>query len=104
MWRSCGLFVDDDPVMLKAFERLLHVERHRWEMLFVRTLDAAYERLAERSVDVLVTELRLAGESGVSLLERVNRDHPGITRIIFSANGEREPPVRLAGLTHQFLA
>jgi HD-like signal output (HDOD) protein len=102
--RHCILFVDDDPAMLKAFERLLHVERHRWEMVFVRTLDAAYERLGARAVDVLVTELRLAGESGVSLLEKVKRDHPGITRIIFSANGEREPPVRLAALTHQFLA
>jgi HD-like signal output (HDOD) protein/ActR/RegA family two-component response regulator len=102
--RHCILFVDDDPSMLKAFERLLHVERHRWEMLFVRTLDAAYDRLTARSVDVLVTELRLAGESGVALLERVKRDHPGVTRIIFSANGEREPPVRLAALTHQFLA
>ncbi|HEX3698117.1 MAG TPA: response regulator [Polyangia bacterium] len=102
--RHCILFVDDDPAMLKAFERLLHVERHRWEMVFVRTLDAAYERLGGRSVDVLVTELRLAGESGVPLLEKVKRDYPGITRIIFSANGEREPPVRLAALTHQFLA
>lgn len=102
--RHCILFVDDDPAMLKAFERLLHAERHRWDMLFVRTLDSAYERLAERAVDVLVTELRLAGESGVALLERVKREHPGITRIIFSANGEREPPVRLAALTHQFLA
>ena len=102
--RHCILFVDDDPAMLKAFERLLHAERHRWEMVFVRTLDAACERLEERAVDVLVTELRLAGESGVTLLEKVKRDHPGVTRIIFSANGEREPPVRLASLTHQFLA
>lgn len=102
--RHCILFVDDDPSMLKAFERLLHVERHRWEMVFVRSLDAAYERLADRSVDVLVTELRLAGKSGLPLLETVKRDYPGVTRIIFSANGEREPPVRLAALTHQFLA
>ena len=30
--RHCILFVDDEPGMLKAFERLLHPERHRWEM------------------------------------------------------------------------
>jgi HD-like signal output (HDOD) protein/ActR/RegA family two-component response regulator len=102
--RHSILFVDDEPEMLRSFERLLHAERHRWDMAFVGTVDAACDRLERRPVDVLVTELRLAGESGLHLLERVKRQYPGITRIVFSANGEREPPAKLVALTHQFLA
>jgi HD-like signal output (HDOD) protein len=102
--RHCILFADDEPGMLKAFERLLHNERHRWEMMFVRSMDAAFDRLSERPVDVLVTEMRLAGGSGLSLLERVKREHPSVTRIVFSAQGERQVAARLSALSHQFLA
>src|SRR5438309_9783144 len=91
--RHCILFADDEPGMLKAFERLLHPERHRWEMIFAGSMAAALEKLAERAVDVLVTEVRLAGQKageGVKLLDRVKREHPGVTRIVFTATGDRD--------------
>ncbi len=105
--RHCILFVDDEPGMLKAFERLLHPERHRWEMIFAGTTGAALEKLEERAVDVIVTEVRLSGQKageGVKLLDRVKRDHPSVTRIVFTAPGDRDTAVRLAGVAHQFLA
>jgi HD-like signal output (HDOD) protein/FixJ family two-component response regulator len=105
--RHCILFVDDEPGMLKAFERLLHPERHRWEMIFASSMAAALEKLAERPVDVLVTEVRLTGQKageGVKLLDQVRRDHPGVTRIVFTAPGDRDTATRLAGIAHQFLA
>ena len=105
--RHCILFVDDEPGMLKAFERLLHPERHRWEMIFASSMAAALDMLRERAVDVLVTEVRLTGQragEGVELLDRVRRDHPGVTRIVFTAAGDRDTTVRLAGIAHQFLA
>jgi HD-like signal output (HDOD) protein/FixJ family two-component response regulator len=105
--RHCILFVDDEPGMLKAFERLLHPERHRWEMIFAGSTAAALDMLGERAVDILVTEVRLSGQKageGGKLLERVKRDHPGVTRIVFTAPGDRDTAVRLAGIAHQFLA
>jgi HD-like signal output (HDOD) protein len=105
--RHCILFVDDEPGMLKAFERLLHPERHRWEMIFVRSLAAALDKLRQREVDVLVTEVRVTGagsDEGMRLLEQVKREHAGVTRIVFSAPGDRDTAARLAGIAHQFLA
>src|SRR5262245_31597230 len=105
--RHCILFVDDEPGMLKAFERLLHPERHRWEMIFAGSTAAALDKLGERAVDVLVTEVRLTGGKageGVKLLDTVKRDHPGVTRIVFTAPGDRDTATRLAGIAHQFLA
>ncbi len=105
--RHCILFVDDEPGMLKAFERLLHPERHRWEMIFASSMSAAMDKLCEHSVDVLVTEVRLTGQKagdGVKLLEQVRREHPGVTRIVFTAPGDRDTATRLAGVAHQFLA
>jgi HD-like signal output (HDOD) protein/FixJ family two-component response regulator len=105
--RHCILFVDDEPGMLKAFERLLHPERHRWEMIFASSMPAALGKLGERAVDVLVTEVRMTGQKsgeGVTLLDRVKREHPGVTRIVFTAPGDRDTAVRLAGIAHQFLA
>jgi putative nucleotidyltransferase with HDIG domain len=93
--------------MLKAFERLLHPERHRWEMIFAGSTSAALDKLGERAIDVLVTEVRLTGGKageGVKLLDTVKRDHPGVTRIVFTAPGDRDTSTRLAGIAHQFLA
>jgi HD-like signal output (HDOD) protein len=102
--RHCILFVDDEPGMLKAFQRLLHAERHRWEMIFVGSLSVATEKLAQHPVDILVSEVRMTGEDSLQLLTQVKRDHPGVTRIVFSSPEDRAVATRLAGIAHQFLA
>jgi HD-like signal output (HDOD) protein len=105
--RHCILFVDEEPGMLKAFERLLHPDRQRWEMIFVRSVPAALEALARNAVDIIVSEVRMSDESadgGLHLLGQIQREHPSVTRMVFSAPGERDVAIRLAGVAHQFLA
>jgi HD-like signal output (HDOD) protein len=103
--RHTILFVDDEPGVLRAFERLLQAERPCWQVLFARSLGEALDLLDGRLVDVLVAEVQGArDDDGVRRLSDVKRRHPGVTRIVFSSPGDRATSARLAGIAHQFLA
>jgi HD-like signal output (HDOD) protein len=51
---------------------------------------------------VLVSDLRMPGMNGCTLLQRAKEDHPQVARVLFSGAG-REDAVRLAPYAHQFL-
>jgi CheY-like chemotaxis protein len=50
------LFVDDEPNILEALQRMLRPLRAEWEMRFALGGAAALARLAEGPADVLVTD------------------------------------------------
>ncbi|WP_437896406.1 sigma-54-dependent transcriptional regulator [Sorangium sp. So ce124] len=84
------LIVDDDPAVSVVLAALL--EQAAMRATCVESGKAALVALAAAPVDVVVTDLRMAGMDGMELLDRVNRVHPGIPVIVISAHGT----VRLA--------
>lgn len=59
-----------------------------WEVLAVGDPQEALQALDRSSFEVLVTDLRLPGMSGLELLRRIKRAHPGIRVVLMSAFGE----------------
>ena len=59
-----------------------------WDVLAVGDPREALEALARSPFEVLVTDLRLPGFSGIELLRRAKRMHPGIRIVLMSAFGE----------------
>jgi DNA-binding NtrC family response regulator len=59
-----------------------------WEVLAVGDPAEALEALARNPFEVLVTDLRLPGFSGLELLRRAKRLHPGLRIVLMSAFGE----------------
>ncbi len=59
-----------------------------WEVLAVGDPREALEALERSSFEVLVTDLRLPGMSGLELLKRIKRLQPGIRVVLMSAFGE----------------
>lgn len=59
-----------------------------WEVLAVGDPQEALQALERGSFEVLVTDLRLPGMSGLELLRRVKRMRPGIRVVVMSAFGE----------------
>lgn len=59
-----------------------------WEVLAVGDPQEALQALERGSFEVLVTDLRLPGMSGLELLRRIKRMRPGIRVVLMSAFGE----------------
>jgi two-component system response regulator AtoC len=85
------LVVDDDPAVGKVLAALLGqagIACHH-----VPDASRALEALAARAIDVVVTDLRMPGTSGVELLEDVVERWPEIPVVLLTAHGSVEVAV-----------
>ena len=63
------LVVDDDPIISQQLERLYALSNYR--VTVVTLAEKALELLEDQDVDLVVTDIRLPGISGVELTERI---------------------------------
>jgi DNA-binding NtrC family response regulator len=78
------LFVDDERLILEALRDLLRPRRREWQMRFFASAEEALRELACRPADVVVTDLRMPGMDGVTLLQEVSRIAEATVRIVLS--------------------
>ncbi len=78
------LFVDDEPEVLAILRRTF-TAADGYEALGASSGEEALKILAARTVDLLVTDQRMPGMSGVELLERARRLHPDLCAILLTA-------------------
>lgn len=62
------LFVDDEPIILRALARLLRPDARRWDMTFVHGGPAGMRAVAEDAFDVLVTDVDMPEVDGHALV------------------------------------
>jgi HD-like signal output (HDOD) protein len=98
------LFVDDEPMILQALQRMLRPMRGEWEMVFAEGGPAALEALAARPFDVVVTDMRMPGMDGAELLRAVRDRHPSTVRLVLSGHADRDLVTRCVGVAHQYIA
>ncbi len=80
------LFVDDEPNILKALERLLRTEE-------IRTLSAsrpgeALDVLAVEPVHAVVSDMRMPEQNGAEFLSRVRAQHPEVVRMMLTGHSD----------------
>lgn len=81
--RPLVLLVDDEPHVLAALRRTLR--REGLEIETVGTPTEALERLARPpSVDLVISDQKMPGRTGVELLQEIRRLSPGTARILLS--------------------
>lgn len=97
------LFVDDEISILDGLKRMLRPMRTEWEMAFAPGGEAALALLQESAFDVIVTDMRMPGMDGATLLEIVRERYPGTLRIILSGYTELQASLRAVPVAHQFL-
>lgn len=98
------LFVDDEPSILAGLQNLLYKDRRRWDMVFAPSGEVALEKLRAQRFDVVVSDMRMPGMDGATLLNRVREASPSTARIMLSGHAEREAIVRALPALHQLLA
>ena len=78
------IFVDDEPAVLRMLQAMLRPMGNEWEMAFAENGELALQTMAQRPVDVVVSDMRMAGMNGAQLLNEVMKRHPRTVRIILS--------------------
>ncbi|MDT7856009.1 response regulator transcription factor [Rubrivirga sp. S365] len=80
--------VEDHPVMREAYAALLATEPRLVLSQSVETAEEALDALRETPCDLVLTDLRLPGMSGVDLVRRLSEERPGLPALVISAHHE----------------
>lgn len=97
------LFVDDEQRVLEGLKRMLYPLRNEWDMEFVSSGAEALQRLSESPFDVLITDVRMPGMSGIELLQEAIKRHPHVIRMVLSGTADIEFTLQCVSLSHQYL-
>ena len=76
------LLVDDEENILAALRRLLRAEG--WLVLSATSAEQALQLMAQHDVDVILSDQRMPGMSGVELLRRTRQLYPETVRLVLS--------------------
>lgn len=98
------LFVDDEQSILDGLRNRLRRKREEWEMRFALGGKEALAQLSTQRFDVIVTDMRMPGMDGATLLQQVQLLYPDVVRIVLSGHAEFEAALRAVPVAHQFLA
>jgi len=97
------LFVDDEQRILDGLRDLLYRQRRIWDMVFVTSGEQALHELTRDRFDVVVSDMRMPGMDGATLLRKIQEERPHIVRIVLSGFAELEAALRAVPVAHQFL-
>ena len=87
------LIVDDDPVTCELLCEVF--AREGFEAAFRQSGEEALSAVADERPDVLLSDIRMKTRlDGLSLLDRVRREHPSIPVVLMTAFGSIETAVR----------
>ena len=79
------LVVDDDPSSRQLCLDVL--ESTGVDVEGVETAGAALERLDEGQIDIVVSDVRMPGASGIELLKTIKANHPGVDVLVMTGFG-----------------
>ncbi|HEV8673349.1 MAG TPA: response regulator [Methylomirabilota bacterium] len=88
------LIVDDDPALLEALPQTLTL---RGEPVAVETCDgalAALARIAATDYDAIVTDVKMPGMDGLTLLAEIRRRRPDTPTLLITGHADHELAIR----------
>jgi len=98
------LFVDDESKILDGIRRMLHADRERWDLQFAVGGEAALQACEAGSFDVVVSDMRMPGMDGATLLGHIRDRFPSTVRIVLSGYSDSGLATRAGHVAHRFLA
>jgi HD-like signal output (HDOD) protein/CheY-like chemotaxis protein len=98
------LFVDDESKILDGLRRMMYTEQKRWDMQFAQGGEAALHACETSTFDVVVSDMRMPGMDGATLLSLIRDRYPSTARIILSGYSDGSLTSRALSVAHRFLA
>lgn len=97
------LIVDDDPNIVSAFKSSLQREAYR--IIGAESVSEALEQIATGTIDLIITDVKLRGPSGLSLLIQLGQHEQHMPIIVITAYSDwiSEKDLRLLGAAEVFL-
>jgi signal transduction histidine kinase len=96
------LVVDDEPSVLETIVAIL--DKEGYAMTAAADVGGAIERLQQAQFDVVLTDLRMEGQSGLSLVAEVQRNWPDATAIVLTGYASLESAIEaLRGGAYDYL-
>ncbi|TWU27217.1 Nitrogen regulation protein NR(I) [Novipirellula galeiformis] len=89
--KRCILVVDDEPTICWGFQRLLSDAGH--EVLIASSAEAALQIAHSRPLDLILLDVRLPGEDGISALPQLRQASHDAPVIVMTAFGDLETAV-----------
>jgi len=86
------LIVDDEEKVIKALVRALSSEQYR--ILTASDGEEALTKLCEAQVDLIISDNRMPGMSGIQLLPIVKTRWPGTMRFLLTGQADTETAIR----------
>lgn len=97
------LFVDDEEGVLAGLRTSLRRLRHMYRFRFALSAAEALDLMDAERVDVVVTDMRMPGATGVDLLRRVRAAHPEVVRFVLSGEAAQDLVMQAVPVTHRWL-
>ena len=85
------LIVDDEPAMRQLLRT--HLKRQNYEILEAAAADEGLSIVKENDLDLVITDVKLGGTTGVELLSQIKRIHPDLPVIVMTGMPEIEDAV-----------
>jgi PAS domain S-box-containing protein len=84
------LHVDDDPDFVELAATFLEREDERFAVETATSVAAGLDRLAELSVDCIVSDYDMPGRNGIEFLEAVREGYPKLPFVLFTGRGSED--------------
>lgn len=97
------LFVDDEPSMLGLYRLVFEPDAHEFDTFSATSGPEALTLMEQQPFDLVLSDLRMPGMTGVELFQEVIRRFPQASRIVTSGCSDLETVVKCLGATHQFI-
>ena len=86
------LIVDDEEFVRKALVRALREEPY--EILEAEDAKSALQILRDKEVDVVISDLKMPGVNGLSLLRIIKDHYPDVIRIMLTGFGDMDTAIK----------
>lgn len=98
------LLVDDEPNVLEGIERMLFPMRKQWQVTTACGGVEALQKMKEDGFDIVISDMRMPGMDGATLLSEVMRLYPETIRFILTGQSGKETVFQSIKAAHQLLA
>lgn len=82
------LVLDDEEVVCERLKA--HLDKKGFEVETFTESQAAIDRMAQKAFDVVITDVKMEGPSGLDVLHFVRRESPGTQVIVITGYGSIE--------------